>query len=132
MPIESHLIQDENILIVKLIGFIPATEISQFVADEIFERVNDNPEKFLNIIYDVTEFEWTFVEFANYLKAYTKPKPDNIVNIVQEHYVGKSQWIANLRTWWKQHAGKDTTAFTTVEDALEYIRRKAKQDGFSA
>lgn len=125
MPIEVKVIENENIVILKMIGLLTTDEITDTIAKEVAGRIKNQPDKVIHAIYDVTQFEWTFQEFIKYVTTRVEPQPDNSNGKVQEHFVGRSQWVQQLRTWWRKKIGKETTAFNSIESARDYIRRQS-------
>jgi|GEM_PF-4521741 len=124
MPIEVEVIESENTVILKMIGLLSTDEITNTIAEEVAARVKNQPDRVLHAIYDVTEFEWTFQEFVKYVSMRGKPQSNEGDGTVREHFVGTSQWVQQLRTWWRKQLGKETTAFSSIDSAREYIRRQ--------
>lgn len=122
MPIEIERLDGEDIVIMRMIGFLTNEDITNTITLEVTDRVKDKPDMHLHAIYDVTDFEWTFTEFINYIKQKPSSQANPVAGAVSEHFVGTSQWVNQLRTWWQKQLGKQTTAFTSIDDALNYIR----------
>ncbi|MEM9954276.1 MAG: hypothetical protein AAF846_21885 [Chloroflexota bacterium] len=121
MPIEIEYI-DDNIIIMRMIGFLTNDEITTTIEKEVRQRVAGKPDFTLHAIYDVTEFEWSFAEFINYIKQRAPERSRENEGTVHEHFVGNSQWVQQLRTWWQKQLGKETTAFISMDDAIAYAR----------
>ena len=121
MPIEVEFIEEENTVIMNMIGLLTTEEITATIRTQLDDRMQDKPGEVLHAIYDVTEFEWTFEEFIKYIKSAPSASQGSDGK-VQEHFVGTSRWVQQLRTWWKKRTGKETTAFSSMEDARQYIR----------
>lgn len=121
MPIEIDRIQD-NIILFKMIGNIPADDIVKAIEDNLTSVVRTQPIE-LHAIYDVTEFDWSFDQFINYIKTKNASVElgEQEVGTVHEHFVGRNSWVINLRTWWQKKLQKQTTAFTNLDDAINYI-----------
>lgn len=133
MPIEIEYLEDDHTVIARMLGHISTDDINAMIDKEVEERIAAEPEKTLHAIYDVTHFDWTFQEFIKYITGVRKePRAIPRAGHVYEHFVGTNAWVNNLRTWWKQHMGKETTAFVSVAEALAYIRRETKKDDVAA
>ncbi|MEL7434039.1 MAG: hypothetical protein AAFN11_08820, partial [Chloroflexota bacterium] len=104
-------------------GNIPADDIVKAIEDNLSSVIRTQPIE-LHAIYDVTEFDWTFDQFISYIKtknASVELEEQNDVGTLREHFVGRNNWVSNLRTWWQKKQQKQTTAFTNLDDAINYI-----------
>lgn len=121
MPILVEYV-DDNIVIMRMVGFLTNGEITSTIQNEVSQRVENKPDVTLHAIYDVTDFEWTFMEFIKYIKQRPSAKREPNQGTVHEHFVGTSQWVSQLRTWWKKNLNKETTAFSNMDNAIQYVR----------
>ena len=128
MPIHIERIQ-ENIFVFKMVGNIPTHEIVAAIADNLVAEIKTKPIE-LHAIYDVTEFDWDFEQFMTYIKGTKSESSDSpnepLAGIIHEHFVGSNKWVLNLRTWWQKHMQKETTAFTSIELAVQYINDRTQ------
>lgn len=132
MPIKVEHLQD-NIIVFRMIGNIPSADIVSTIQTELISRIKDEPVT-LHAIYDVTEFAWDFPQFIEYIKSKKSSAPDDdLTGTLYEHFVGQNTWVTNLRTWWMKNFNKETSAFTSIDYAVDYINElTAKHDSASA
>ena len=123
MPINVNYHDTANrIIIIEMIGVPTANDVDNLIRDEIVPYVQANAPHHVNLIFDITNFDWTFQDFARYLgMAKERHGREGRPSTVTQHFVGSNMWVNNLRSWWKKHYGDDTGVFTSLDDALEYI-----------
>ena len=123
MPIEVNFHDlDNRIVVINMIGVPTAQDVDDLMKIQIIPYVQSQAPEHVHLIFDVTNFNWTFQDFARYLgMAKERHNREGRPKTVHQHFVGSNAWVSNLRSWWQKHYDDETTVFTNLDDALNYI-----------
>lgn len=123
MPINVKEFNNEPIRLVEYIGNIAPDEANTVAENVLFPAFRKIAPTTMHVIYDVTELEWDFPDFINYLNSIRMNRQRGLVPPNSRQYVvGQTKFLESYRDWLYKQFGVQMGAFSDIESALKFIR----------
>jgi hypothetical protein len=123
--IDIEFNDDENIIIVVLQETATIDEFKDLIDTTILPWVWSCHPQRVDLIGDMSRIAWDFPAFLKFVTdTIERRKQGGVPETMHQHLVGTDQWINNWRTMMQKRFGMETSAFTSINAALSFVREQ--------